>query len=228
MDGAHEAENQSIKFWVGGVPDTGACCFETGYCIDDLEPEVCVGIGGWFLGPGLTCAGDPDEDGAIGCDDGCPLDPDKTEPGVCGCGVPDDDSDADGVPDCIDECPDTPPGTPVDESGCPMTGACCFPGPPEMCLDDLDEDTCAGILGFYQSHGSTCAEACVFWENGDVNCDGNVDFFDIDPFVLAVTDPAGYAAAYPDCNIMLADCNGDGFVNFFDIDCFVALITGGG
>ncbi len=62
---------------------------------------------------------------------------------------------------------------------------------------------------------------------GDLNCDGTVDFFDIDPFVLAVTDPAGYAAEYPDCNFMLADCNGDGAVDFFDIDPFVALVTGG-
>ena len=63
---------------------------------------------------------------------------------------------------------------------------------------------------------------------GDLNCDGNVDFFDIDAFVLAITDPAGYEAAYPDCDIMLADCNGDGSVDFFDIEPFVELITGGG
>ncbi len=61
---------------------------------------------------------------------------------------------------------------------------------------------------------------------GDMNCDGVVNFFDIDAFVLAVTDPAAYAAAYPDCDIMLADCNGDGTVNFFDIDCFVEIIVG--
>ncbi len=62
---------------------------------------------------------------------------------------------------------------------------------------------------------------------GDMNCDGSVDFFDIDGFVLAVTDPAAYEAAYPDCDLMLADVNGDGEVNFFDIDAFVALIVGG-
>ncbi len=68
-----------------------------------------------------------------------------------------------------------------------------------------------------------CSEALA----GDLNCDGNVDFFDIDPFVLAITDPAGYEASYPDCDIMLADCNGDGVVDFFDIDAFVLLVTGG-
>ena len=36
----------------------------------------------------------------------CPDDSDKTEPGDCGCGVPDTDSDGDGLPDCIDNCPD--------------------------------------------------------------------------------------------------------------------------
>ena len=61
---------------------------------------------------------------------------------------------------------------------------------------------------------------------GDVNCDGNVNAFDIDPFVLALSDPAGYAAAYPECNLLTADCNGDGDVNSFDIDPFVALLTG--
>lgn len=64
------------------------------------------------------------------------------------------------------------------------------------------------------------------YELGDLNCDGFVNGFDIEPFVLAVTDPTGYEAAYPDCEIMLADCDGDGEVSFFDIDAFVALVVG--
>lgn len=36
--------------------------------------------------------------------DSCPSDPNKTEPGVCGCGVPDTDSDGDAVVDCRDNC----------------------------------------------------------------------------------------------------------------------------
>jgi hypothetical protein len=63
---------------------------------------------------------------------------------------------------------------------------------------------------------------------GDLNCDGAVNVFDIDPFVLALTDPESYALAYPDCDYMLADINGDGLVNVFDIDPFVALLVGGG
>jgi dienelactone hydrolase len=62
---------------------------------------------------------------------------------------------------------------------------------------------------------------------GDLDCNGAVNNFDIDPFVLALSDPAAYAAGYPDCDAALADVNGDGAVNNFDIDAFVALLTGG-
>ena len=61
---------------------------------------------------------------------------------------------------------------------------------------------------------------------GDVNCDGRVDMFDIDPFVAALTDPGGYVQAYPDCDCTLADVNADGSINAFDIDPFVALLAG--
>jgi hypothetical protein len=63
---------------------------------------------------------------------------------------------------------------------------------------------------------------------GDVNCDGAVNVFDIDPFVLALTNPQGYAFALPSCNILTADANKDGLVNAFDIDPFVLLLTSGG
>ena len=60
---------------------------------------------------------------------------------------------------------------------------------------------------------------------GDLNCDAEVNNFDIDPFVLALTDPAGYKAAYPGCDRMLADINRDGVVDNFDIDPFVKLLA---
>jgi hypothetical protein len=64
-------------------------------------------------------------------------------------------------------------------------------------------------------------------ELGDLNCDGLINVFDIDPFVLALTNPEAYAAEHPYCNYLLGDINGDGLVNAFDIDPFVQLLTGG-
>ncbi|MGD8452007.1 MAG: hypothetical protein PVJ57_09340 [Phycisphaerae bacterium] len=61
---------------------------------------------------------------------------------------------------------------------------------------------------------------------GDVNCDGVVNNFDIPPFVMALTDPDGYQAAYPACGHMLADVDADGLVTNFDVAPFLALLTG--
>jgi hypothetical protein len=62
---------------------------------------------------------------------------------------------------------------------------------------------------------------------GDLNCDGAINFDDVNAFVLALSDPAGYHAAYPTCGYLLADINGDGAVTFDDIDPFVAILSGG-
>ncbi|MEW6199714.1 MAG: M14 family zinc carboxypeptidase [Planctomycetota bacterium] len=61
---------------------------------------------------------------------------------------------------------------------------------------------------------------------GDINCDGNVDFGDINPFVLALTNPAAYVTLYPNCPFENRDINGDGFCDFGDINPFVRLLTG--
>ncbi len=64
--------------------------------------------------------------------------------------------------------------------------------------------------------------------SADTNCDGGVDFFDIDPFLLALFDPPAYAAAFPECSLFQSDVNEDGAVNFFDIDPFVGCLFAGG
>ena len=77
------------------------------------------------------------------------------------------------------------------------------------------------------ANGNGIPDECETGLLGDMNCDGLVNAFDIDPFVLALTNPASYQAAYPACQIMNADINGDGVVNSFDIDPFVLRLTGG-
>ncbi len=61
---------------------------------------------------------------------------------------------------------------------------------------------------------------------GDMDCDGEVGFSDINPFVLAMTNPEGYALQYPNCNRMNGDINDNGTFGFDDINPFVALLTG--
>jgi hypothetical protein len=65
---------------------------------------------------------------------------------------------------------------------------------------------------------------CPSHRDGDLNCDGVIDAFDIEPFILALTDPPGYAARFPDCDRNLADINGDDEVNAFDIEPFIGLL----
>ncbi|MEE8169351.1 MAG: thrombospondin type 3 repeat-containing protein [Phycisphaerae bacterium] len=90
---------------------------------------------------------DTDGDGACDSFDGCPNDPNKTAPGVCGCGVPDTDSDGDGALDCNDGCPGDPnktaPGTcgcgtadtDTDGDGAPDCGDACPNDPAKITAD---------------------------------------------------------------------------------------------
>lgn len=71
-------------------------------------------------------------------------------------------------------------------------------------------------------------DPCAGTVRGDCDCDGVLTNFDIDPFVLALQDPAAYAAQFPDCAAAcVADVNRDGAVNNFDLDPFVACLTSG-
>ena len=61
---------------------------------------------------------------------------------------------------------------------------------------------------------------------GDLNCDGVVNYDDIDAFVLALADVDAYYTLYPNGDHLLADLNGDGAANSLDIDPFIALLGG--
>ncbi|MBK8914180.1 MAG: hypothetical protein IPM64_06185 [Phycisphaerales bacterium] len=66
---------------------------------------------------------------------------------------------------------------------------------------------------------------------GDLDGDGRLTNFDIDPFVLALTNRQAYQAAFPhippEAIDILGDMDGDGVLTNFDIDPFVdALVNG--
>ncbi len=68
----------------------------------------------------------------------------------------------------------------------------------------------AGMLG----EPTICCEPC------DVNCDGNVDAFDIEAFLGVLLGSAN------PCSNCAADANGDGFVDAFDVEPFIECLVG--
>jgi hypothetical protein len=63
---------------------------------------------------------------------------------------------------------------------------------------------------------------------GDLDCDGSVDFRDINPFVLYLFDQAAWQTEYWGCDTAIGDINGDGvYPSAADINPFVALLSGG-
>jgi len=109
--------------WGGDTCEPGTPASETCNTVDD----DCDGE----TDEGLTCtpAGDIDT---------CPDDPDKTEPGECGCGVPEGtcaiaDADGDNVEDAVDNCPNHANAGQADADGDGL-GDVCDP------LTDADND----------------------------------------------------------------------------------------
>jgi outer membrane protein assembly factor BamB len=84
-----------------------------------------------------------------------------------------------------------------------------------------------GPDGTLYTYGAAGLRAFAATQPGDLNCDGVLSVGDIGPFVTAITDPAGYPAAFPACDILAADMNDDGVVSVGDIAGFVAVLTGG-
>ncbi|MEY3025991.1 MAG: hypothetical protein RLZZ238_888, partial [Planctomycetota bacterium] len=116
--------------------------------------------------------------------DNCPSDPDKIEPGACGCGVADADSDGDGTLDCFDGCPNDPNKTSPGTCGCGVADAdsdgdgtvdC-----DDLCPNDpLKTDPGACGCGVLDSD---------YNENGVADCDETA------PVISFVADATGYAA----------------------------------
>jgi hypothetical protein len=113
-----------------------------------------------------------------------------------------------------------------------LPGLLDFPGDEDCFFQDFAADRGEALLVFEPQAGVTGPSYGIrasFLRDlhpGDLNCDGSVDFGDINPFVLALSDPAVWQASYADCNIMNGDVNENGTVGFDDINPFVALLTG--
>ena len=60
---------------------------------------------------------------------------------------------------------------------------------------------------------------------GDMDCNGQVDFGDINPFVFCLSNQSAWQAAYPGCPAQNGDIDGSGAVGFDDINPFVTLLS---
>jgi len=96
------------------------------------------------------CCVDSDKDGFVDCDDPCPEDINKQDPGICGCGVPDADFDSDGTADCYDGCSSDPNKTEPGVCGCGVADTDSdgdgTPDCDDQCPDD-ENKTDLGICG---------------------------------------------------------------------------------
>jgi hypothetical protein len=139
------------------------------------------------------------------------------------------DSDGDCLPDDADNCPDIYNPLQEDADNDSVGDAC---------------DNCPNVYNPFQedSDGDGVGDACDRCPRtppgrrvgpggcplGDMNCDGRVDFDDINPFVAALVGRAGYEAAYPWCDWLNGDIDGNQAVDFDDINPFVACLVSGG
>ncbi|MEY2745838.1 MAG: hypothetical protein RL112_880, partial [Planctomycetota bacterium] len=138
---------------------------------------------------------DTDADGTVDCLDGCPADPLKTAPGICGCGVADTDTDADGTADCNDGCPNDPLKTAPGQCGCGVADTDTDSDGTADCNDGCPNDplkTAPGACG--------CGVA-----DTDTDLDGTADCNDLCP-----NDALKTAPGICGCGVADTDTDGDG------------------
>jgi hypothetical protein len=162
---------------------------------------------------GASCP-DTDGDGVNDCIDGCPNDPQKTAPGICGCGVSDVDGDIDGTADCHDNCPlnPNPQQADADFDG---VGNVCDNCPQVSNPQQLDADgdgvgnACDGCP---QDANKTSPGTCGCGvPDVDSDGDGTLDCLDGCP-----SDPNKIAPGICGCGTADIDSDGDGTPNCND------------
>ena len=99
---------------------------------------------------------------------------------------------------------------------CPSpSGACCLAGSCSI----RTHAQCQALVGVFKGANTTCTpNPCVCL--GDCNCDGVIDFDDINAFVDALSGGTP-------CNFENCDIDGNGYIDFNDINPFVAILSAG-
>lgn len=173
-----------------GCVDLASDPLNCGSCLNACgDGEIC--------GDGICACPDADADGACDVDDGCADDPAKTEPGTCGCGVPDVDGDGDATLDC--------------EDGCPLDVNKLEPGSCGCGLPDVDTDG-DGALDCHDACPSDALKidagicGCGVADD-DTDFDGTADCNDGCP-----QDALKIASGICGCGISDDDADGDGAV----------------
>ena len=165
--------------WDGLVDCADNCPLETNPDQADLDGDGVGDVCDNCLGEANPAQTDQDGDGMGDACDGCPLDPYKTEPGVCGCGALDVDSDGDGVFDCWDGCPHDPDKLDTGFCGCGVPDADSDGDGVLDCLDNCPENSNPDQA---DADGDGVGDVC-----DDSDADGYVDTVDNCPDVYNAT-----------------------------------------
>ena len=185
-----------------GFPDSPDCGDCNGNGIPDDE-DIASGTSEDCDGNGVPdeCQQDADGDGLIDACDACPADPDKIEPGDCGCGVADTDSDGDGVVDCLDGCPDDPGKTDPGSCGCGVADTDSDGDGWPDCVDDCPDDPDKVAPG----------DCGCGVDDVDSDGDGAADCIDGCPDDPNKTEPGTCG-----CGVADTDSDGDGWADCID------------
>ena len=256
-----------------GNPEPGALCNDNnpltindvigGNCLCAGTPVSCTGNGD--CNDNDPCTSDacdnnvcvftplPDGDGDGTCDaqDGCPADPNKTAPGICGCGVSDVDTDSDGTADCNDGCPNDANKTAPGICGCGVSDVDTDSDGTADCNDGCPNDankTTPGICGCGVSDADTDSDGTVDCNDGcpndaskiapgicgcgvsdaDTDSDGTADCNDGCPNDASKTSPGTCGCGNPEPGATCDDGNANTINDVIGTNCLCAGTPIGG
>lgn len=220
----------------------GACCLPDGSCLDDQSPEDCATAGGDFQGDAVACA-----------DVSCPQPTGSCcyANQFCADLTSDECAKSGGSWSGMGTTCDFPAVTldPVDQTVCEGDGvaftvkAC---GKKTVTYQwtkngqDIGGATKTTYVIPVVGAGDAATYRCRVKANNqetlsepanlsvtiscDSNCDGSVDFNDIDQFIVALIDQAEWESSSSCDYLCVNDSNRDGTVDFNDIDSFVECL----